>query len=154
MAIYIKPVDISSFSEIEELHKMIFHFYAEYDINHPISSETINNTIKHLKTYPENGSIQCIYNQNNILVGYSILIKYWSNEYHGYILFIDELYIKPAHRDQGLGSNFIKLIETGSKDIQALALEVSPLNNKASDLYEKIGFIKNKNSTLIKILRK
>ncbi len=151
MKIFIKPLDISSFSEIEELHKMIFHFYAEYDINHSISKESINNTIQYLSAHPENGSIQCIYNQQNILAGYSILIHYWSNEYHGSLLFIDELYIKPAFRGQGLGSMLLSLATTTYKNIKALVLEVSPSNKRAADLYKKAGFVHNKNSTLIKI---
>ncbi len=30
------------------------------------------------------------------LVGYAILIPYWSNEFGGNLLFIDELFVSPA----------------------------------------------------------
>src|ERR1700722_6509130 len=36
-------------------------------------------------------------------VGYAILIPYWSNEFGGTVLFIDELFVTPELRSQGVG---------------------------------------------------
>lgn len=151
MTIELKPVDISAHYQIEEIHKMVFHFYEEYDHNHVISIENINKTIQHLISHPDHGSFRCIY-LNDILVGYSILINYWSNEYGGTVVFIDELYIKPTFRNQGLGNQFLHLLEQKFPNINTFALEVSPSNEHAIGLYLKNGFTQNKNNTLIKVL--
>lgn len=151
MTIELKPVDISAYYLIEEIHKMVFHFYEEYDSNHIISAENINKTIQHFISHPDHGSFRCIY-LGDVLIGYSILINYWSNEYGGTIVFIDELYIKPAYRNQGLGGQFLKLLELKFPHINTFALEVSPSNKHALDLYFKNGFVQNKNNTLIKVL--
>ncbi len=151
MTIELKPVDISAYYQIEEIHKMVFHFYEEYDSTHVISIENINKTIQHLISHPDHGSFRSIY-LNDVLIGYTILINYWSNEYGGTVVFIDELYIKPAFRNQGLGSQFLKLLELKFPHINTFALEVSPANKHALNLYFKNGFIQNKNNTLIKVI--
>ena len=151
MTIKLKPIDISAQYQIEEIHKMIFHFYEEYDSSHIILTEDINKTIQHFISHPDQGSLKCIY-LNEILVGYTILINYWSNEYGGTIVFIDELYIKPSFRNQGLGSQFLKTLESKFPNITTFALEVSPANKHAIHLYLKNDFVQNKNNTLIKVL--
>lgn len=150
MTIHIKPINTFAQSEIDSLYAMIYHFYEEYDPSLIISKESINDTIIHLTNHPENGSIQTIYDEKNTLVGYIILIKYWSNEYQGYLLFIDELYIIPAKRSLGYGRAAIAIAERTFHDIKALALEVSPKNTRALALYQTLGFELNKNKTFIK----
>ena len=151
MNIHIKPINTFTQPEIDTLYSMIFHFYEEYEPDHAISKESINDTIIHLTNHPENGSIQLIYDADHVFIGYVILIKYWSNEYQGYLLFIDELYIIPSKRSLGYGSTVISLIDQTFHDIKALVLEVSPSNTRAFSLYEKLGFKRNKNQTLLKI---
>jgi GNAT superfamily N-acetyltransferase len=150
MSITLKQITSHLQAELEELHTMIFHFYIEYDSLHPISKTSIDTTIKHLIQHPDNGSIHYVYNEANECIGYTILINYWSNEYKGYILFIDELYIIPTKRSLGYGQATIQTIEKTFHDMKAFALEVSPKNIKAQFLYEKLGFESNKNKTLIK----
>ena len=150
MDIHIKPINTFVQSELDALYAMIFHFYEEYDPSHIITKDAINDTIIHLTNHPENGSIQCIYDETNTLTGYIILIKYWSNEYQGYLLFIDELYVIPGKRSLGYGKAAIAIIERTFHDIKALALEVSPKNTRAQALYQTLGFEPNKNKTFIK----
>lgn len=150
MSITLKQITSYQQADLEELYSMIFHFYKEYDSLHSISKTSIGATIKQLIKHPDNGSIQYVYNEKNEIIGYTILIKYWSNEYKGYILFIDELYIKPTMRSLGYGQATIKLIEKTFSNVTAFALEVSPKNNKAQNLNEKLGFKLNKNKTLLK----
>lgn len=150
MSIILKQITSHQQTELEELYSMIFHFYKEYDPLHSISETSIGATIKQLIQHPDNGSIHYVYNETNEIIGYTILIKYWSNEYQGYILFIDELYIIPTKRSLGYGQATIHLIENTFTDVKLFALEVSPKNANAQALYEKLGFNLNKNETLIK----
>ncbi len=80
------------------------------------------------------------------IVGYAILINFWSNEYGGNIVDIDELYVKKDFRGKNIGSDFIKyLIDTGFGNAVGFQLEVTPNNKRARDFYKKLGFKKYKN---------
>ena len=150
MTIHIKQINTFEQNKIDALYDMIFHFYEEYDLTHSITKESINDTIIHLTQHPENGTIQAIYDADHTLIGYTILIKYWSNEYQGYLLFIDELYIIPSKRSLGYGRKTIAEIARTFHNLKALVLEVSPKNIRAQSLYHSLGFEPNKNNTFIK----
>ena len=150
-SVYLKQITSNQQAALEELYTMIFHFYTEYDPLHRISKNAIDATINHLIQHPDNGSMHYIFTDTNEQIGYTLLIKYWSNEYQGYILFIDELYIIPTRRSLGYGQATIQLIEKTFTDVKLFALEVSPKNSKAEALYKKLGFNLNKNKTLLKV---
>ncbi len=75
-------------------------------------------------------------------VGYLVIGLGFSIEYAGVDGFLDEFYIEPAHRERGLGS--AALIELGKVarrlKIKALHLEAMPGNDRAAQLYERLGF--------------
>jgi GNAT superfamily N-acetyltransferase len=76
--------------------------------------------------------------------GYALLIPFWSNEYGGETLVIDELYVEPAQRGHGHATALIQELATRAdpKDshLVALALETTPANASARRLYERLGF--------------
>jgi ribosomal protein S18 acetylase RimI-like enzyme len=84
-----------------------------------------------------------VFEQENRILGYAILINFWSNEYGGIILTIDELLVIPAYRGKGIGTAFIQfLMNSRYNDFVALKLEVLPYNQRALRLYESLGFQK------------
>jgi ribosomal protein S18 acetylase RimI-like enzyme len=90
------------------------------------------------------------------VVGYALLVSFWSNEYGGEICAVDELYVAPAHRNRGLGTS---LFDAAASDRSlwprvpvALELEVTPDNARARALYERLGF-RAKNQTLRRRVR-
>ena len=54
-------------------------------------------TIRTLLTEPSRGLIVCFLYRDGP-VGYALLIPYWSNEFGGTLLFIDELFVIPQAR--------------------------------------------------------
>ena len=87
-----------------------------------------------------------VFEQGSSTVGYSILINFWSNEFGGNILIIDELFVRKEFRSQGIASQFIQhLAETKFNDSVALQLEVTPDNHRALALYKNLGFKRHKN---------
>lgn len=95
-----------------------------------IFDEKINRTFNELTKHPDNGTIMIIEADSKI-IGYSILINFWSNEHGGNILDIDELYIKSNYRGKGIGSKFIQyLIDNKFNNSVAVRLETMPSNNK------------------------
>ena len=80
---------------------------------------------------------------------YALLIPYWSNEFGGTIVHVDEMFVAPALRNRGIGRNFFRYLdETRPFDAVALALEVSPTNAGARRLYESLGFTLRENAPL------
>lgn len=127
-------------NDSEILKKMIQNLYREDAGGNDINEDKINKTIQTLSNHPEKGSI-LIMEKEGAVIGYCILIHFWSNEYGGDIINIDELYIQKEYRNQGIGSHFMKhIIKTKPQKAVAIDLETTPKNKKARELYKKLGF--------------
>ena len=139
--------------DIPEIVWMSKQLYQEDPDGENITEEKILLTIKELKQFPEKGNVIKFIVDVNI-VGYAILIFYWSNEYGGNIIFIDELFIKTDWRGQGIATKFINaLIEgklTSIKEIKGIQLEVTPSNQKGLNYYQKLGFAYVRNANLFR----
>ena len=131
--------------DYSEFRGMSRELYREDPVNEKITDRKISKTIRELRKNPCKGRI-IVFEKDKALIGYSILVFYWSNEYGGNILHIDELYVKPEHRQRGVATNFFQyLSQRFNEDIVGLQLEVSPSNAKAMAYYVKLGFTKTKN---------
>jgi GNAT superfamily N-acetyltransferase len=109
-------------------------------------------TIKFLLAEPSRGSV-IVFAEGTALCGYAILIPYWSNEFGGTLLCVDELFVIPVARNRGIGHQFFEFLSrTRPFNAVAIALEVSPGNLRAQRLYESIGFRPRRNATLIRRL--
>jgi diamine N-acetyltransferase len=75
-------------------------------------------------------------------IGYVALTFGYSLEFHGRDAFVDELYVRAAHRGQGVGARALEFVERAcpALGVRALHLEVDPGNDPARALYEKAGF--------------
>jgi len=136
-------------SDYSELRGMISALYNEERGGRPITEGKILKTVTELSTNPSKGEI-IIFEKGNTTIGYSILIFYWSNEYGGDILHIDELYVKPEHRRHGAATSFFNHVSRAFKDkIVALHLEVTPSKVEAIDYHQRLGFRKSTNKQLI-----
>jgi len=151
MPIRIQHLDPTNTKGVESLQSMILSFYTDYETDRIMTPDKIQSTITHLHQHPEAGCMLLIMD-DDIIAGYAILINFWSNEFGGTILFTDELFIKDEYRNRGIGRQFFQLAEEKFKEAKILALELSPSNHKAARLYQKLGFVSNKNTTLFKML--
>ena len=136
-------------SDKETVTELIQALAIEDPEGKPYTLEKIHRTFDELTNHQDKGTILVILD-NEEIIGYSILINFWSNEYGGNILDIDELYIKPSHRGKGIGTKFIKyLIDNKFSNSVAVQLETMPSNDRALQLYERIGFKLSQSSHLI-----
>jgi ribosomal protein S18 acetylase RimI-like enzyme len=80
--------------------------------------------------------------EDDIVIGYLALTFGYSFEYHGRDAFIDELYILPSHRGQGIGTRAMQFVIEAAPGlgVHALHLEVEQQNSAAQRLYRKAGF--------------
>ena len=75
-------------------------------------------------------------------VGYIAVTFGWSIEFGGLDGIVDELYIRPAVRKRGMGSEALHGISMALRDagVRALHLEVDRDNDTAQRLYGRTGF--------------
>jgi ribosomal protein S18 acetylase RimI-like enzyme len=75
-------------------------------------------------------------------VGYGALTFGWSLEWGGRDAFIDEIYLEPPQRGQGLGRAALRALmdEARALGVRALHLEVEADNAPAQALYRSEGF--------------
>lgn len=78
-------------------------------------------------------------------IGYVLLIRYPSVEKGGMILFIDELFVEPAHRGGGIGGVILDQIKELAKDlgVKTLWAQAEYYNEGAIHFFKKHGFKKN-----------
>ncbi len=79
----------------------------------------------------------------DVPIGYIVLTFGYSLEYQGRDAFIDEFYIDAAQRNKGVGSKTLEFALEACRelDINALHLEVEPMNAAGLALYRKFGFV-------------
>lgn len=75
-------------------------------------------------------------------VGYIVLTLGYSFEFHGRDAFIDELYVQPQFRRQGIGRRAMQFVEERARElgVNAIHLEVDDGNDPAAELYRRTGY--------------
>jgi GNAT superfamily N-acetyltransferase len=108
-------------------------------------------TFEEFKTHPDKGAI-VILELDRKVIGYAIIVLFWSNEFAGDVVEIDELLVGEQYRGRGAGRRFFAWLETTYPDCVGLALQVSEQNSGATKLYESVGFKTARNNHLLKLL--
>ena len=71
--------------------------------------------------------------------GYAMVAKSFSTEFGKPCIWIEDIYVKDVYRGFGIGSQFLKFIESKYPDA-ILRLEVEAENERAVSVYQKCGF--------------
>ena len=137
--------------DFDDLKEMIFCLYAEDPTGEPVSDAKIRDTVREGTAHPEKVRIVMI-RADGINVGYSIIVFYWSNEYGGDVLHIDELFVKEEYRNKKAASVFIEYVKTAFQSAAALQLETTPENAAATRLYTRLGFELSQNNHLVLVI--
>ena len=75
------------------------------------------------------------------IVGYALLTWFWSTEFGGRILMIDELLVNESYRNRGFSTQFFKHLFTEKQYGEvAYLLEVGVYKADSARLYERMGF--------------
>ena len=80
-----------------------------------------------------------VFEENGEILGYGMIAKSFSTEFGKPCIWVEDLYLKPEHRGQGIGSKFFKYLEQNYTDC-IFRLEVEEENERAIHVYEKNGF--------------
>jgi len=91
---------------------------------------------------------------DEMLLGYLVLGFGFSLEFGGRDAFVDELYVVPSRRGQGLGAALLASAEAEAlrAGIGALHLEVETSKPKTHDFYRRLGFQDHQRHLLTKLL--
>jgi GNAT superfamily N-acetyltransferase len=117
--------------------------YDEDPSPEPVPDAFFHRTLAAFRDAPWRGRA-LVLDIDGSVVGYALLVSFWSNEIGGEVCEIDELYVAAAARSRGWGTRLITELANGS-DLSftgtiALALGVTPGNARARALYERLGF--------------
>ena len=80
-----------------------------------------------------------VFEENGEILGYGMIAKSFSTEFGKPCIWIEDLYIKPEFRGQGIGSAFFSHIEKKYPN-HIYRLEVEEENERAICVYKKNGF--------------
>lgn len=80
-----------------------------------------------------------VFEENGILLGYSMLAKSFSTEFGKPCIWVEDLYLTEAARGKGIGSAFLQMVAQMYPDA-VLRLEAEEENHRAIATYHKNGF--------------
>ena len=109
-----------------------------------VGAENMRRTLHALRERPERGRA-VVLDVDAELLGYALLIPFWSNELGGECCVLDELFVRPEARGRGHAGALIDALAKGSDvwpgDPVAIVLEVTSSNTRARALYRRHGFV-------------
>lgn len=120
--------------------KMAQDFYSSDAVCHNISQKYMENAFAELMRSD-------VYAEGYILeweeraAGYALLAKTFSQEAGGMVLWLEEIYICPTFRGNGLGQEFLDFLrQYAAGKFKRIRLEADPDNEGARSLYYRMGF--------------
>ena len=129
----------------------VLSLYQEDAPGKEMTSKNIQKTFQEFTLRPEKGHI-IVFEIDNTVIGYAILVCFWSKEFGGDFIEIDELFVQEDYRNLGIAQTFFQLLEeTWRGKAVALSLQATPNNERAIALYQRIGFSVSKNLHFIKL---
>src|SRR5262245_7832508 len=84
----------------EAIVAMCMALNAEDPGPHPVGAQQIYRTLTTLRAEPLRGHA-VVLELDSRIVGYALLISFWSNEVGGELCTVDEIFIQPTYRNQG-----------------------------------------------------
>ncbi len=133
----------------------LLEFVREFHLNEnlPFDESIDREVLKHFLADASFGRAWFI-QQADEAIGYIILTLGYSLEYRGRDAFIDELYLRPQYRGQGIGTQTLAFAEDACQElgVRALHLEVDFENPDAQRLYHKKGYQRHQRFLMTKHL--
>ena len=111
------------------------------------------NTFRLLDEDPGRGGIFVALDGETV-VAYALMIAYLSNEFGGLLTYLDEFYVLPPYRNQGLGGRFLAFLEEEyrRRGFRRMVLEVLDGNEGAARFYHRHGFARERRALMGKKL--
>ena len=120
--------------------EMTGEFYTSDAVVHDIPKEHCEATFEELMRSDQYAKAY-ILEEEGKTAGYVLLSKTFSQEAGGLVLWVEELYLRPEFQGKGLGSKVLtQMDQLLGKQVRRLRLETEPDNERARDLYCRLGY--------------
>jgi len=139
---YLKERD-EMIRKITENDRQLYYRYADlfYNsdaVNAPVPKENYEITFDEFMRSDD--YVWCyIFEMDSKPCGFAILSRTFSQEAGGVSVTVEEIYIEPQYRNQGLGTQFFEYLKANVPAAR-YRIEVEPDNEKAMSLYRRMGF--------------
>jgi len=126
-------------ADIDSIHHLLAEQFDEHDID--TSPEVLRQAIAAILQNEELGLFLVARDKGEI-VGLAALSFAWTLEHGGKSVWLDELYVVPERREQGIGRALLARVigEARALGCKAIDLEVEAAHRRAERLYEREGF--------------
>jgi ribosomal protein S18 acetylase RimI-like enzyme len=123
----------------DEVLGMMRVFYDSPAVLHTSSDQVLKNDID--ACIGDNPYLDgYVFMEDNQIAGYTMVSKSFTTEYGGLCGWIEDLYIKPEYRRQGISREFFHTLPSLYPDIVRFKLEVEPENERAIATYESCSY--------------
>lgn len=119
--------------------QMARDFYDSEAVDHAVPEAYLRRTFQALMAGTPYAACY-ILEADGQTAGYALLAHTWSQEGGGLAVWIEELYVQPQFRGQGLGRSFFEALRTLYPSAARFRLELEPDNQRAGALYRRMGF--------------
>ena len=111
------------------------------EVQTPLSDEHLLEALVPLISNKQLGDL-LVAEQGEELAGYLVITWGWGIESGGAEALIDEMYVSPAYRNQGVGTLLMTEAQSraSSKDVKVIFLETEQNNPESRELYDRLGF--------------
>ncbi|MDE9450598.1 GNAT family N-acetyltransferase [Aliiroseovarius sp. Z3] len=125
--------------DLDRLMPLVAGFHAQQGIEH--DEDTRRGAVQPLLEGSPHGAIWMI-GPRVAPVGYIAVSFGWSIEFGGLDAFLDEFYVREKVRGRGMGGEALAALvrALSEQGVGAMHLEVEADNERAQQLYERIGF--------------
>ncbi len=127
---------------LDTLADLLYRFYEEETDLPGFDREEAGRRAAKLLTLSPSPVRPLLLRDNGNIIGYMLIVLYYSNEYNGFIAMLDEFFILPEHRGRGFGGAALKLLKDWvvERGLRGLTLEIVGKEPPARRLYERHGF--------------
>ncbi|CDS95088.1 MULTISPECIES: GNAT family N-acetyltransferase [Sphingobacterium] len=128
-----------TFENIDTIVSMMQDFYAidGYDMDPAVSRENF-------KTFLDDQNLgqSWLIKENDLVLGYIIVVYFFSFEFKGRVALLDELFLNADARGKGVGRKAVEFVKdyVQEQGCKLVLLEVESHNLPAQKLYESQGF--------------
>lgn len=126
--------------DMQAVQGMMRVFYDSPAVFHDVPEETLRRNVE--ACVSDNPLIEgFVFREGENVAGYGMIAKSFSTEYGGNCIWVEDLYLKPEYRGNGIGTQFLSYVEERFRDQAVLLkLEVERDNARAVKVYEGCGY--------------
>ena len=140
--------------DLADLVAMMKELQADDPWSCPFDERHASNAMDELLRNPSLGRVWTIVDDSQT-IGYIVMAFDYSLEYRGKGAWVDEFFIRPTHRGQGIGAQALEFFAEQARHlgVTVVHLEVSH-GNPAVELYRRMGFEEHQRYLMTKWISK